>query len=528
MAHEVECSSDDLKKGVFGEESWKTQYFQDLYNKEVEGIEVYAVKPWDVQVGDKLTLREPNVMEILEKHEVVPAHWFIELHDYIGTRVREIVVDEEIYRAIYQNESVILSILFDAEEDLYWHISLPMLQFSGEKSLKQAEEKQEKPTYSIKVEEKNNAIIEEMIKKVDKKRLKVLLSTSASLGEKMRHVVTNEVVNQYLKLWAEAKYEFYLLMGRELTMSQDIEVEVTTDEIKLQKKELTTKFPKYAIYIDNMPWSYFKTNEIDNNYLPNCCSYGSKYFTGKGMKLSKFFSQFFQDNEFDIEFSKILQDKKISSTIHISIDPYDYLTSSINQHGWKSCHRITDGEWGTGSVSYMLDQTTLVAYRAKPNTSFDYNFWGFKFKGNSKQFRQLIYFDKASCNILFGRQYPNGNKEVAKHIRYFLEDTVANYLDIPNEWKVYNENYDGKYEDVVNMHYSDIENGFAFKFARLSNSKESVAHWLVGSELPCLCGCGNIVEERGERAICSSCVETLGDAEDYSPNDDNEEDEDWD
>lgn len=526
MAHELECNSEELKKGIFGEESWKTQYFQDIYNKEINGIEVYSAKPWDIQIGDKLVLRDISTLEELEKHDAIPAHWFIELHTYLTENVKEITVDEEIYKAIYQNESVILSILFDAQEDLYWHISLPMLQFSGEKSSVKTEKKEEKPTYSIKVEEKNPTIIEEMIKKVDKKRLKVLLSISASLGEKMRHVVTNEVVDQYLKLWAEAKYEFYLLMGRQLTMSQDIEVEVTTDEIKLQKKDLMTKFPKYAIYIDNMPWSYFKTNEMTGDYLPSCCSYGDKYYTGKGMKLSKFFSQFFQDNDFDIEFSKVLQDKKISSTIHISIDPYDYLTSSINQHGWKSCHRITDGEWGTGSVSYMLDSTTLVSYRAKSESMFDYNFWGFKFKGNSKQFRQLIYFDKSSCNILFGRQYPNGNKEVAKHIRYLLEDTVASYLGVSNEWKVYNENYDGEYKDLVKMHYSDIENGFAFKFARLSNSKEGVANWLVGSEIPCLCGCGKMIEERGERAVCLSCQSELGDADDYYP--DEERDSDWD
>ena len=527
MAHEIECNVEELKKGIHGEESWKTQYFQDFYTKQLEGVEVYAVKPWDIQIGDKLVLRDRKELELLEKHEAIPAHWFVELHDYIEMKVKEIVVDEEIYGAIYRNESVILSLLFDTAEELYWHISLPMLQKVGGNSDTKKEVKEEKPTYSI-IKEKNSTIIEEMIKKVDKKRLKVLLSVSASLGEGMRHVVSNDVVDQYLKLWAEAKYEFYLLMGRQLTMSQDIEVEVTTDEIKLQKKELMTKFPKYAIYIDDMPWNYFKTNEMTGDYLPSCCSYGSKFYTGKGMKLSKFFSQFLQDNEFDIEFSKILQDKKISSTIHISIDPYDYLTSSINQHGWKSCHRISDGEWGTGSLSYMLDQTTLVAFRAKTDTIFDYNIWGYKFKGNSKQFRQLIYFDKASCSILFGRQYPNGNKEVAKHIRYFLEDTVATYLDVANEWKVYNESYDGQYKDAVRMHYSDIENGFSFKFARLSNSKEGVANWLVGSKLPCLCGCGNMVEERGERAVCSTCIENLGDADDYYPSDDDNSDEDWD
>lgn len=518
MAKEIEGALEELEKGLFGEESWKTESYKKLYEKEVDGIPVYDVKPWDVVVGDVLKLRSKEVLEQLEEKEEIPAHWFEELHTYIEEKVGTITVTEEIYKEIYRNERIIYSILFDEEEQLYWHISLPMLTYANEKVFNKEEKQKEElpPIYSIREKVKDPKIIAEMIKKVDKKRLKQLLNISASLGEEHRVIVDNKMVDKYLQIWANAKYEFYLLFGRQLELSQDIEFEITEDEIENLKKDVCKMFPKYAIYVSRMPSTYFVNNEITSNYIPSDFSeYAQPFFSGVGMKLSKFYSQFLQDPSFDIEISKIMQNKKVTGTVFLSIDPYDYLTSSINKHDWKSCHRITNGEWATGSLSYLLDDSTIVSYRAKRNLDYDYNYWGFKFKGNSKMHRQLVYFDKNSCNIIFGRQYPDVNKDVSTAIRYLLEDKVATFLGVENEWKVYNSKYDGEFTDICDMHYSDVHNEFSFKFARLKSSREGVADWKVGSNIPCLCGCGEYVDERGERAICSNCNEADEYDEDY-------------
>lgn len=523
MAKELEGTIEELKKILHGEESWKTEYYKNLYNKEINGIQVYEVKPWEVMVGDVLKLRDKEVLQKLEEEQAIPAHWFEELHTYFEEEVHTITITEEIYNEILYNRGVIYSHLFDVEADMYWHFSLPMLTFVTPKEVEvvEEEEKVEPPIYSIEVEEKDPRIIEEMIKKVDKRRLKNLLNISASLGESMRCIVSNEMVDKYLNLWANAKYEFYLLFNRELTMTKEIDLEITKEEMRILKKDLCRAFPRYALYVDNTPTEYFISNEISSTYLPSEYStYANTFFSGKGMKLSKFFSQFLQDNSFDIELSKVMQNKQVKGSIFLSIDPYDYLTSSINQHDWKSCHRITDGEWGTGSVSYLLDKTTIVSYRAKAEDEFEYNFWGFKFKGNSKLYRQLIYFDKSSCSIIFGRRYPNKNEQLSKEIRYLLEDRVAEYLGVDSSWKVYNNRYDGEFTDVCDLHYSDVKNDFEFKFARLSDSRAEVANWEVGSLVPCLCGCGEYVEERGERALCFSCQEQYGDADDYEGEDD--------
>ena len=521
MAKEIEGKLEDLKQGLFGEESWQTEFYQNLYNKTVNGIEVYEVKPWDVEVGDVLKLRSREVLEALEEAEEIPAHWFEELHTFIEEKVHTITVDEDVYNEIFRNETVIKSVLCNEEDELYWHLSLPMLTYASEKVFKHKDEEEEvkPPIHSIRETRKDPQIIEEMIKKVDKKRLKTLLNISASLGEDMRYIVDNSMVDKYLDLWANAKYEFYLLFGRNLTMEQKIEFEITEKEMKMLKEDLCREFPKYGIYVSNMPSKYFITNEISSPYLNSEFNYGLSFFSGAGMKLSKFYSQFLQDPSFDIAVSKVMQNKKVEGTVFLSIDPYDYLTSSINQHGWKSCHRITNGEWGTGSVSYLLDDATIVSYRAKKEAVYDYNFWGFKFKGNSKLHRQLVYFDKDSCNIIFGRQYPNDNVEISKAIRYLLEDSVANYLGVENEWKVFNNKYDGEFTDVCELHYSDVHNDFDYKFAKLKDSRDGVADWKVGCEVPCLCGCGNVVDERGERAMCSDCKSEHGDDDDYDYDD---------
>ena len=516
MAKEIEGKLEELQESMYGEESWKTDFYQKQYNKTVNGIEVYEVKPWDVEVGDVLKLRSREVLEALEEADEIPAHWFEELHTFIEENVHTITVDEEVYEEIFKNGSVIKSVLCNAEEDLYWYLSLPMLTYANEKVFKdKEEEKEEPPIYSIRETRKDPQIIEEMIKKVDKKRLKTLLNISASLGEDMRYIVDNSMVDKYLNLWANAKYEFYLLFGRNLTMEQNIEFEISEKEMRILKEDLCREFPKYGVYVSNMPTEYFISNEMSSSYLSSDFYYGKQFFSGRGMKLSKFYSQFLQDSNFDIALSKVMQNKKVEGTIFLSIDPYDYLTSSINQHDWKSCHRITNGEWGTGSVSYLLDDTTIVSYRAKKDAVYEYNYWGFKFKGNSKLHRQLVYFDKDSCSIIFGRQYPNDNAEISKAVRYLLEDAVATYLNVENEWKVFNNKYSGEFVDICELHYSDVHNDFDFKFARLKNSREGVANWQVGYEIPCLCGCGRTVDERGERAMCSSCKSEHGDDDDY-------------
>lgn len=529
MANEIEGKLEELSNS-FGEESWKKDTYRRLYTqKSKNDIEVYEVKPWDISIGDVLKLRDRQVLKELEEENLIPAHWMEDLHNYFEENIHTIEVTKEVYENLTYNRSVIHSHLFDEEESLYWYFSLPMLTFVEPKTAKDIEDKkkEEEPIYSIKAPLKDPKIIEEMIKKVDKKRLKNLLSISASYGESMRHIVSSEVVEEYLHLWANAKYEFYLLFNRQLSISKDVDLEVTEEEMRVMKRDLANQFPKYGTYVENMPTQYFVSNEINRLY-DGCFSYGLQFFTGRGMKLSKFFAQFLQDPKFDIELSKVLQNKKVVGSVYLSIDPYDYLTSSINQHGWKSCHRITEGEYGTGSVSYMLDETTVVSYRAKKDAEFNYNFWGIKFKGNSKLHRQLIYFDKNSCSIIFGRQYPNDNEQLSKEIRFLLEERVAEYLGVDNTWKVFKNKYDGTFTDVSRLHYSDVKNDYEFRFARLSDSKKDVADWRVGFDVPCLCGCGEKVERAGERALCKDCIDKMGraDSDDYEEDDDDYYDED--
>lgn len=518
MLNEIEGKLEELS-GNIGQESWGTSTYQRLYNKvSKDGVQVYEIKPWDISVGDTLKLRDKNVLEQLEKEDLVPAHWMEELHNFFEEKIGTIEVTQMMYDNICCNRSVIHSHPMGTD-DLTWYFSLPMFTFAKPKlKNEEGEKKEEAPIYSIKAPLKDPKIIQEMIKKVDKKRLKNLLSISASYKEDLRYFVTNEVVDQYLDLWANAKYEYYLLFGKQLSISKDVDLEVTEAEMEVLKRDLSNDFPKYGVYIENMPTNYFITNEMNSLY-DSYFSYAKQFFSGRGMKLSKFYSQFLQDPTFDIELSKVLQNKRVLGTVYLSIDPYDYLTSSINKHGWKSCHRITDGEYGTGSVSYMLDETTIVSYRAKKDADFDYNYWGIKFKGNSKLHRQLVYFDKNSCSIIFGRQYPNNNEQLSKEIRVLLEGRVSEYLGVEDKWKVFKNRYDGEFEDVSKLHYSDVRNDFEFRFARLSTSRKNVARWEVGKDVPCLCGCGETVYRSSERAICSDCVDTIGDTDDYYDDD---------
>ena len=76
----------------------------------------------------------------------------------------------------------------------------------------------------------------------------------------------------------------------------------------------------------------------------------------------------------------------------MSIDPYDFLSISDNNHNWSSCHNLFDGEYRVGNLNYMADSVTMVGYYCS-NDLFDEELEAFgNIKTwNSKKWRVLIH-----------------------------------------------------------------------------------------------------------------------------------------
>lgn len=292
-------------------------------------------------------------------------------------------------------------------------------------------------------------IIEEMISKVDISRITNIVNSHLSFeydaGYISKKITTNkEKIKKWLRRWAENKYEYYIMFNRQFTIQTEVEYEKSSSDTAMQVKELCYRYPQYAPILYHIETECYRKNVASG--MPSMIT---EFFPcQEGMKLSKYLSKLIKDEKFDIEISKITQDKYMKRNAYISIDPYDYLTSSINRSGWKSCHHFVKGEHSVGSASYMFDETTLVAYLCS-DKEYEYEFYNYKFKGNSKNWRQLIYVDTVDNRCIFSRQYPQDycGDTVAKQIRYLIEEKISDFCDIDNIWTI------SKNQEEQSVHY---------------------------------------------------------------------------
>ena len=249
----------------------------------------------------------------------------------------------------------------------------------------------------------------------------------------------------------------------------------------------------YEHVLHDIDVSCFYNNKVRKSEM---CSY---FFNDKrvheGMKITKLISMY-GNKDLDMEISKIYQDKG-KGNIYISIDPIDYLTVSINKSGWGSCHNLFDGCFRNAGLSYMIDETSLVAYRSESKNLYNEKF---PFEWNSKRWRQMIYVSKKSSIMAFSRQYPNTNTTLAKEIRLLLEDVMSKYYGSENRWKLSNDlrkfNAWVYKKDCAPL-YNDIDNGYNHKAVKakddIMQDKEKI---MIGDEVQVFNG-GDLVDGDG-------------------------------
>jgi len=207
---------------------------------------------------------------------------------------------------------------------------------------------------------------------------------------------TNEsslYITPLLNQWADAKKPLFELFGNSLTMQKQLDDTLTDTEIiqKVNNFIYTNNNPDFKPAMDHLSKLYLE--ELKNNSVVSNS-------TNKGMKLSKYLGkmvlnpsnpitvngkQYTQKEYFDIQFSVLLQSIKVKSNLIISIDPIDFLTMSISGQGWESCHNIKDGCHRAGTLSYMTDNHTCIAYLATK----DFTWNGIPL--SNKTWRQAIY-----------------------------------------------------------------------------------------------------------------------------------------
>ena len=385
---------------------------------------------------------------------------------------------------------------------------------------------------SIYCENKDMGIIKEMVSKVDKDAVFAILNFAASFaGGK----TTAEIVDKYLDMWAMAKYEFYLMFGRNLKVSKKVEIIQNENAIvdkfnrlfRMERDKNGNDVSRFKVY-----WKlakHFTSDEIINNRLDSAeevVEFLGEYYT-PGMKLTRFLSMYFNDTAFDIELSKVYQNKKVYGQDVLSIDPLDYLMSAINHNKWSTCHNMGLGCHADGPLALMLDKSTLICYNSSKDVR-DYDFNGDTVRNISMRYRSCVYMNKNDLSFAVGRCYPNCHDEQAyKEFMEFVQEVVSKHTN-DDEWcvEVVTKKMDsgdcyGEYElsadRMTRIHNNAkkryVKNGGCLTFvdpikyfcAMEEGLKNKIA---VGSVSIFCLKCGERIDDmwNKQKAICSKCA----------------------
>ena len=248
--------------------------------------------------------------------------------------------------------------------------------------------------------------------------------------------------------WYKAKEKFIKGFGGELIYEiGDVETSLTEKAIANEVENwLIPKYYRYAPHYYNEDFvKYLKENiqSFATNILNCDYKVSEDKIIPAGCKFTKSFKHFITNedvlNKVQMLASEITQKCKISGTLCMSVHPLDFLSTSENNHNWRSCHAL-DGEYRLGNISYMQDECTIVCYIKSKENNVKLPRFPESVPWNSKKWRMLLYVSTDNKMLMAGRQYPF---EVSKcmdiirgqYLKLFTKRTwLGSEADVWTDW----------------------------------------------------------------------------------------------
>lgn len=203
----------------------------------------------------------------------------------------------------------------------------------------------------------------------------------------------------------------------------------------------------------------------------------------------------------------------------LSINPLDYLTMSFG-NSWASCHTIDkknkrgmpnnyNGMYSSGTMSYMLDQTSMVFYTVGDGYKGD-TYWD-----QPKVTRQMFHW--GHNKLVQGRLYPQDNDHESSAYapnRAFVQEIISIIFQFPNLWTLKRGiGHASYYVESCGTHYRDYRN---FDNCTLSivQGNTDWSNIIVGAQPICVkCGVRHYSEENinhcGNVICCADCGEEI-------------------
>ena len=193
----------------------------------------------------------------------------------------------------------------------------------------------------------------------------------------------------------------------------------------------------------------------------------------------------------------------------LSVHPCDFLEMSSKSNTWVSCHRLSDGGYQAGCLSYMNDRVSMVFYAVDADVSGEY-------RKAIRRYRQMFFYENGT--LFQSRLYPadTGNAlEVSKLFRHLVQQAISRCLTEPNLWYLKTKRPDlnahlSTYRG--SLHYPDYN--YHGNLSVLQGHRKDT-ELTIGAAARCVC-CGNELRSNGaikcsckEVAVCRKCGQTV-------------------
>lgn len=261
--------------------------------------------------------------------------------------------------------------------------------------------------------------------------------------------VTNDSIapaSHLLRFWDRAKVDFFQMFGNKFILERPIEYARSDAQMRRDMRTSLNTTQFYRMFTD---WIYdLLGRDWSDNYCNFCRLVEDEWlisnrtqrdmtlFLGeniwnitKGTKLMKVLKKIAvalnkeqEFEEFRLEHSRVLNQKKLTGTMCLSIHPLDYITMSDNDYDWSSCMNwVEGGDYRMGTVEMLNSPCVIVAYLKGEN----HLGWG-DCKWNSKRWRTLMVVNRNIITTVKGYPYQNN------YFNEFLVDWVKELT--PAEW----------------------------------------------------------------------------------------------
>ena len=343
-------------------------------------------------------------------------------------------------------------------------------------------------------------------------------------GQRIENV-PDEVIKDYLVLWAMNKFRFFKMLGNRTKVDIPFSYIDETRDTYSEMKSLIKDYPAYAPWLHEM--ASFKSNKIEVNkwdwrdkildYLSDVIDTPVKR-TLSDMAITTFFKRTLNaPDELVTKIGRVYENDAIDATFTISIDPVDMMMASENPYNWTSCYRLElmSDSHADGCLAAVLDDTSLITYVWNNKGKYHlYNTYEMK-EIRYYRMREWINISENFATIHFNAIYPGKsclsdgfNKKYRDMVETFV--TKAMFPDKENIWAKTTDAYAER-----DYYYGYGEFSECYMWTLKGEKSQHIHAYNQG--IPCPCGCGGTLpctddgnddeSYNGEGLICENFYE---------------------